>query len=219
MQHAGLVCCLCCSVEVSPDIACSLPRRRKSPSIVRSSNEQFRTEEPPGLVRHKQLNISCPELISHPTMRQDMDASQLKTKIQEMKMRIKILELQAELEMKTKILELKAELVAKHVKLEAEIRKAEKVAHWYDQQEGQSQCSSTSHHSASPKSVTSTSRLESAGSKAVKDGKYGVFGTLIAKLSRSAPHTRSSDSTSSSPGLPGWLTGKSWKAREKNRCI
>jgi hypothetical protein len=144
-----------------------------------------------------------------------MDSSQLKTKIQEMKMKIKILKLQAELEMKTKILELKAELVAKHVKLEAEIRKAEKVAHWYDQQEGQSQCSSTSHHSASPKSVTSTSRPESAGSKAVKDGKYGVFGTLIAKLSRSAPHTRSSDSTSNSPGLPGWLTGKSWKAREK----
>jgi hypothetical protein len=152
-------------------------------------------------------------------MRLDMDVSQLKTKVQEMKMQIKILELQAELETKNKILELKTELVAKHLKLEAKSRKTEKVVHWYDQQGGQSQRSSTSHRSASPKSVTSTGRPKSAGSKAVKGGKYGVFGTLIAKLSRSAPPTRLSDSTSNSPGLPGWLTGKSWKALEKNCCI
>ena len=176
--------------------------------MIRRSSEQFLTEEPCGLVRHELFNISCPELISHPTRRQDMDVFQLKIKVQEMKKQIKILELQAELETKTKILELKAELVSKHVKLEAQIRKTEKFTH---QRGGQSQSFSTSHHSASPKSVTSTGRPESPGAKAVKDGKYAVFGKLPAKSSSSAPHARSSDSTSNSPGLQGWLTGKSWK--------
>ena len=118
--------------------------------MIRSSSEQFLTVEPCGLVSHELFNISCPELISHPTRRQDIDVSQLKTKVQEMKKQIKILELQAELETKTKILELKAELEAKHVILEAQIRKT---------------------HSSSPKSVTSTGRPESPGAKAMKDGK------------------------------------------------
>ena len=177
--------------------------------MIRSSSDQFLTVEPCGLVRHKLFNISCPELISHPTRRQDIDVSQLKTKVQEMKKQIKILELQAELETKTKILELKAELVAKHVALQAQIRKTEKVVH---QRGGHSQNFSASHHSTSPKSVTSAGRPESPGAKGVKDGKYGVFGKLPAKSSSSAPHARSSDSTSNSPGLQGWLTGKSWKA-------
>ena len=107
-------------------------------------------------------------------MIQDIDVSPLKTKVQEMKKQIKILELQAELETKIKILELKAALEAKHVILEAQIRKT---------------------HSASPRSVTSTGRPESPGAKAVKDDKDHVFGKLRAKLSRSAPHARSSNST------------------------
>jgi hypothetical protein len=118
-------------------------------------------------------------------MRKDIDASPLKTKVQEMKKQIKIFEL-------------KAELQAKHVILEAQIRKT---------------------HSASPKSVTSTGRPESPGAKAVKDDKDHVFGKLRAKLSRSAPHARSSNSTSNSPGLLGWLTGNILKAHGKNRSI
>ena len=131
-------------------------------------------------------------------MRQDIDVSPLKTKVQEMKKQIKILELQAELETKIKILELKAALEAKHVILEAQIRKT---------------------HSSSPKSVTSTGRPESPGAKAVKDDKDHVFGKLLAKLARSAPHARSSNSTSNSPGLLGWLTGNILKAHGKNRSI
>ena len=131
-----------------------------------------------------------------------MDVFQLKTKVQEMKKQIKILELQAELETKIKILELKAELEAKHVMLEAQIRKT---------------------HPASPKCVTSTGRRESPGAKAVKDGKDHVLGKLLAKLSRSAPYTpsacRSSHSTSNSPDLLGWLTRNILKARGKNRSI
>ena len=184
--------------------------------MIRSSSEQFLTVEPCCLVSHELFNISCPELISHPTRRQDIDVSQLKTKVQEMKKQIKILELQAELETKTKILELKAELVSKHVKLEAQIRKTEKFTH---QRRGQSQSFSTSHHSASPKSVTSTGRPESPGAKAVKDDKDHVFGKLRAKLSRSAPHARLSNSTSNSPGLLDWLTGNILKAHGKNRSI
>jgi hypothetical protein len=117
-------------------------------------------------------------------MRQDIDVSPLTTKVEEMTKQVKILELQAklvkilevqgELQTKFKILELKAELEAKHVILEAQIRMT---------------------HSASPKSVTSTGRPESPGAKAVKDGKDHVFGNLLAKLSRSAPHARSSNST------------------------
>jgi hypothetical protein len=132
-------------------------------------------------------------------MIQDIDVSPLKTKVQEMKKQIKILELQAELEAKTKILaKLKAALEAKHVILEAQIRKT---------------------HSSSPKSVTSTGRPESPGAKAVKDDKDHVFGKLRAKLSRSAPHARLSNSTSNSPGLLGWLTGNILKSRGRNRCI
>jgi hypothetical protein len=149
-------------------------------------------------------------------MRKDIDASPLKTKVQEMKKQIKILELQAELETKTKILELKAELVAKHVALEAQIRKTETVVH---QRGGQSQNFSASHHSASPKSITSTGRPKSLGAKGVNDGKHGVLGKLLAKLARSAPHARSSNSTSNSPGLLGWLTGNILKAHGKNRSI
>jgi hypothetical protein len=180
--------------------------------MIRSSSEEFLTEEACGLVRHELFNISCPELISHPTIRQDMDVSQLKTKVQEMKKQIKILELQAELETQTKILELKAELVAKHVALQAQIRKTETVVH---QRGDHSQNFSASHHSASPK----TGRPESPGAKRVKDGKYGVFGKLLAKLSISLPHARSSDSTSNSPDLLGRLTGKNRKARSQNRSI
>ena len=133
-------------------------------------------------------------------MRQDIDVSPLKTKVQEMKKQIKILKLQAELETKIKILELKAALEAKHVILEAQIRKT---------------------HSSSPKtlSITSTGRPESPGAKAVKDDKDHVFGKLLAKLARSAPHARSSNSTSNSPGLLGWLTGNILKAHGKNRSI
>ncbi len=145
-----------------------------------------------------------------------MDVFQLKTKVQEMKKQIKILELQAELETKTKILALKAELVAKHVALEAQIRKTETVVH---QRGGQSQNFSALHHSVSPKSITSTGRPKSLGAKGVKDGKHGVLGKLLAKLSSSLPHARSSDSTSNSPGLLGRLTGKSRKARGQNRTI
>ena len=117
-----------------------------------------------------------------------------------MKKQIKILKLQAELETKIKILELKAALEAKHVILEAQIRKT---------------------HSSSPKtlSITSTGRPESPGAKAVKDDKDHVFGKLLAKLARSAPHARSSNSTSNSPGLLGWLTGNILKAHGKNRSI
>jgi hypothetical protein len=131
-------------------------------------------------------------------MIQDIDVSPLKTKVQEMKKQIKILELQAELETKIKILELKAALEAKHVILEAQIRKT---------------------HSASTRSVTSTGRPESPGAKAVKDDKDHVFGKLRAKLSRSAPHARLSNSTSNSPGLLGWLTGNILKSRGRNRSI
>jgi len=145
-----------------------------------------------------------------------MDIFQLKIKVQEMKKQIKILELQAELETQTKILELKAELVAKHVALQAQIRKTETVVH---QRGDNSQNVSASHHSASPKCVTWTGRPESPGAKGVKDGKYGVFGKLLAKLSISLPHARSSDSTSNSPDLLGRLTGKSRKARRQNRSI
>jgi hypothetical protein len=131
-------------------------------------------------------------------MRKDIDASPLKTKVQEMKKQIKILELQAELEAKTKILaKLKAALEAKHVILEAQIRETH----------SESRC------------VTSTGRPESPGAKAVKDDKDHVFGKLRAKLSRSAPHARSSNSTSNSPGLLGWLTGNILKAHGKNRSI
>ena len=147
-----------------------------------------------------------------------MDVFQLKTKVQEMKKQIKILELQAELETKIKILELKAALEAKHVILEAQIRKTQKVVTVH-QRGGQSQSSSASRHSASPKSVTSTGRPESPGAKAVKDDKDHVFGKLLAKLARSAPHARSSNSTSNSPGLLGWLTGNILKAHGKNRSI
>ena len=151
-----------------------------------------------------------------------MDVFQLKTKVQEMKKQIKILELQVELETKIKILKLKAELEVKHVILEAQIRKTQKVVTVH-QRGGQSQSSSASRHAASPKSVTSTGRPESPGAKAVKDGKDNVFGKLLAKLSRSAPYTpsacRSSHSTSNSPDLLGWLTRNILKARGKNRSI
>ena len=153
-------------------------------------------------------------------MRQNIDVSPLKTKVQELKKQIKILELQAELETKIKILELKAELEVKCVILEAQIRKTQKVVH---QRGGQSQSFSASRHSACPKSVTSTGRPESPGAKAVNDGKDTVFGKLLAKLSRSAPHTpspcRSSHSTSNSPDLLGWLTRNILKAHGKNRSI
>jgi hypothetical protein len=129
-------------------------------------------------------------------MRKDIEASPLKTKVQEMKKQIKILELQAELEAKIKILELQAALEAKHVILEAQIRKA---------------------HCESPKIVTSTGRPESPGAKAVKDDKDHVFGKLRAKLSRSTSHARSSNSTSNSPGLLGWLTGNILTTQRKHR--
>ena len=140
-------------------------------------------------------------------MRQDIGVP-LKTKVQEMKKQIKILELQVELETKIKILKLKAELEVKHVILEAQIRKTQKVVTVH-QRGGQSQSSSASRHSASPKSVTSTGRPESPGAKAVKDGKDNVFPSAC----------RSSHSTSNSPDLLGWLTRNILKARGKNRSF